>query len=707
MKKWLAIVLAAWTTGANGQDVNEVTTSSDSTAVARSIDLNEVTVKGNRLLVKTQGGTLKYNADALREQFSPTTAYDLLTKVPTVSEEGDNLRLEGARKLMIIIDGKAVMDAEHVLSQLKALSAEQVRSVEIDYNAPAKYHFNGAVINIRTTLGLADEVSMFMDASAWKTKKWSTREKLRLILSNRRLTSVTSGGYTRLNMWSADKYRLFPDGTFTNPYRINNRQLRSYGDQYRVGEDLTWAFGKNNRLTWDYYGYFNHETVGIQSFTVNTSVPDERTIMSRFSRSSLHTTGLQLDLDGGWTAGLRYKRYDSPYNQRYASGGENDVLVLPENFLQESKQGIDNVDMSLDKRFSFGSGASFSLGFQHQYERSKTRVASATGVSTHVQRENIDAMSAQMNFSLANHLWCMAGIRGEYVKSVLKDVELGEQNTLWKEFVVFPQMTVNWSFNKSSLLQFSLTSEKQYPTYWWLVPETTVIDDRSVAVGNEVLKSCRVYDAQLMLVLRQRWYFIVACTYTPDYFAKIPHQDAVSGKTVYKPENYDYSLFNSFTLVRQLNKGNYNSRTSFSILRMEDKKDDFYGSSFDNEKWVVAFSSHNSCRLPLGKRVGDVFLECDFRYQSPAIQGIYKLSETYSLDAAVRWKPNARLMVAFNVQNILKRTAPNEYKVTIVGQEQILNGYNARVAMLTVSANFGKKRDRVEERKIDMSRFGR
>ncbi len=69
-------------------------------------------------------------------------------------------------------------------------------------------------------------------------------------------------------------------------------------------------------------------------------------------------------------------------------------------------------------------------------------------------------------------------------------------------------------------------------------------------------------------------------------------------------------------------------------------------------------------RVPLGKRCGDLFIEANFRYQAPAIQGIYKLSDTYALDADIRWNPTNRISVTASLDNILRRATPKEFKVT-------------------------------------------
>lgn len=138
----------------------------------QTLNLDEVIVKGKHSIVKVEGNSIIYKANVIKERYAPTTAYDLLMKVPSVTGDGDAISLMGANNLMVVIDGKTTtMEQEQVFQQLKALAPDKVKNIEIFYNAPAKYHFNGAVINITTTLGSLSEYSVFLDVAAKKPVK--------------------------------------------------------------------------------------------------------------------------------------------------------------------------------------------------------------------------------------------------------------------------------------------------------------------------------------------------------------------------------------------------------------------------------------------------------------------------------------------------------------------------------------------------------
>ena len=617
--------------------------------------LKEITVSGTRPMVSVKNNMLVYNPQPLVEQYSPASAFELLSKVPSVNAGSNDVSLLGANRLLVVMDGKTVaMDESQVYEQLKSMSVDKVKSIEISYNAPAKYHFNGAVINIKTTMGMKDEMTAFLEGSLRQTSKTSTDDKASVLLTKNKITTLVTAGYARDNDWSNTDYRLFSDNTFLSPYRTRNTTNRSYGDRYRVSADVTYNINADNRVALDYYGIFNHSTTDVNSgIFENSSVINAQS--NEYTKETVHTVGVQADLKHNWTIGARYKSYVSPFDQHYSSFLNSNESSS----VQSSRQEVDNAKLSLDKTFQVNDATAFSFGLSYQGNKTSTEINDGGDVTQNKQQENIEAAYAQAQFNLFKKLSVTLGLRGEYIKSTNKNIFTGSKYTLWEECDVLPTVTLGLPMAKANYLQFSLSSQKDYPSFWAVSPETTVIDDRTISIGNEALRPSKIYDSQLMFILKQSWFFILGCTYTPDYFANIPHQDASTGKTVYRYENYDYSLFNNLTIMHPLKYKNYQGRIAAHVLRMEDKKKDFYGSSFDNDKWVWAASLNNSYKLPLHNRLGQLVIEANFRYQSPSIQGIYEMSDSYALDADVRWSINKSITCSVDVNNLLCRAKPS------------------------------------------------
>ena len=111
--------------------------------------LNEVVVSAQRPLVKAENGALTYDVEALAEKTTANNAYEALTRLPGVLEQGGSLSLIGAGSVTVILNGHpSSMSSEQLVSLLKSTPVSNVEKAEVMYSAPAKYRVRGAVINL-------------------------------------------------------------------------------------------------------------------------------------------------------------------------------------------------------------------------------------------------------------------------------------------------------------------------------------------------------------------------------------------------------------------------------------------------------------------------------------------------------------------------------------------------------------------------------
>ena len=124
-------------------DVGEVVLESQDYA------LGEVVVSAERPLVKVENGTLNYDLEALAEKTTAGNAYEAITRLPGVLEQGGSLSLIGAGSATVILNGRpSSMTSEQLASLLKSTPVSHVEKAEVMYSAPARYRVKGAVINI-------------------------------------------------------------------------------------------------------------------------------------------------------------------------------------------------------------------------------------------------------------------------------------------------------------------------------------------------------------------------------------------------------------------------------------------------------------------------------------------------------------------------------------------------------------------------------
>ncbi|WP_223284706.1 TonB-dependent receptor [Hymenobacter qilianensis] len=106
--------------------------------------LKEVTVIGQKPLYERLADRTVVNVEGSALAAGNTTL-DVLNRAPGVTVDGsDNLALRGRQGVLVLIDGKRQpMTGTELADYLRALPADQLKSIELITNPPAKYDAQG------------------------------------------------------------------------------------------------------------------------------------------------------------------------------------------------------------------------------------------------------------------------------------------------------------------------------------------------------------------------------------------------------------------------------------------------------------------------------------------------------------------------------------------------------------------------------------
>lgn len=112
-----------------------------------------------------------------------------------------------------------------------------------------------------------------------------------------------------------------------------------------------------------------------------------------------------------------------------------------------------------------------------------------------------------------------------------------------------------WMFDKNNIIQFNLSSDKIYPSYWAMQNAISYIDGYSEIHGNPLLKPMRKYSSQALYIHKQRYVFAVFFNQTGDYFTQTAYQDPNKLALIYKYINFDYSRQYGMNIMIPFNIG--------------------------------------------------------------------------------------------------------------------------------------------------------
>ena len=124
-------------------------------AQAESVDtiatrqLNEVVVKGERPQVRGKDGVMVVDLPGIVKDKPVNNILEALGYLPGVTNNDGMIGLTGASGVTIILNGELTnMPLQNLYQLLYNTPVDRMKNVEVMYSAPAKYHVDGAVINV-------------------------------------------------------------------------------------------------------------------------------------------------------------------------------------------------------------------------------------------------------------------------------------------------------------------------------------------------------------------------------------------------------------------------------------------------------------------------------------------------------------------------------------------------------------------------------
>ncbi|OJV12454.1 MAG: hypothetical protein BGO21_06870 [Dyadobacter sp. 50-39] len=211
---------------------------------AKSIELNEVTVKANRPLIEQEIDRTIVNVGSMIGSATSNT-FDVLSKTPGVSVNANGeISLNGRGGVMVLIDGRSTyMSGADLAAYLKSLPGGVLDKIELLDNPPARYDAGGnAVIDIRLkktrTGGLTGSVALGGSQGRYAR----SNDAVNLNYNLRKLNLFANLGYNYEKNYSEDDFsRRYYDETGVLKSRVvlrNDQQTAANGYNVNVGMDL-------------------------------------------------------------------------------------------------------------------------------------------------------------------------------------------------------------------------------------------------------------------------------------------------------------------------------------------------------------------------------------------------------------------------------------------------------------------------------------
>ncbi len=650
-----------------------------------------IQVNGERIIVKAEKGHLTYSIPQLLEILPADNAYDALTRIPGVMDNGDGLTFTG-RSVTLIINGKpTTMSAEQVMERLKQMPATQLAKAELLPSAPAKYHVRGMAINVITKDYAGTHQLLGQLEGFYRQNKYGYgRAKGNLIYQHGNFGLDASYAFGYGDAYGKTEHQAYhPLGDQRVDYSDKTERTSSnISHNYRIGMDYTIA--KNSQLNLAYTGKW------LSSDATNTSTGVETAVQKSKLHNYLHNVDASYSAPFGLQLSASYTNYQHPRTQYLDSKLYDETRNLTADSRQRISKWLLTADQThelpKDWELNYGVEAQFTSNdsYQTTLDENGNKLPDATSHANYDERI----------------LNIYAGFSKQFSTAFSLEASVAAENyhaTKWNDWHIYPSLNAMWNINEKNLLNFSLSSETVYPTYWSTMSSIFYSSAYSEIWGNPDLKPSSVYKFDLMWQLRQRYTFGTFVSLQPDYFVQMPYQPSDRLAVIMKETNFNYSNLAGIYASVRFNAGWWlNGTVNVTGLYKHDKSNNFFDLPFNRRHLSLILGGQIAAKL---SRLHNIMLMLNPFFQSGAIQGVYDIAPFFRLNASLRWtSDNGKWSVIAGGNNVTN--SHTDTHSNLANQDFSLRVWSeVPNATLTAIYRIGKYKEK-KTKGVDTSRMG-
>ncbi len=646
--------------------------------------LDEVVIEGEKPQVKGQDGMMVVDLPMIVKDKPVTNVLEALGYLPGVVNNNGQIGLAGAASVTIILNGELTnMPVQNLYQLLYSTPVDRLANVEVMYSAPAKYHVDGAVINVvLKTPSVLDGLQGQARVGYNQSHYGAYGGGLAATYAVKDWTFDLNYSLSRTKSWAHEE-------TFSN-HLFEGSRLMIEDDNRRTGENwsnliyasVAWKSLKltyNGQITSDVHSW--SESTGTLGYFMNAN--------NYTSPINFHNVSLRYEAPSDIILGADYTRYSEERSQAMFEGRDLEYI-----FSSTNNQSINRLHVYSDCFHQFDKWQlSYGVEYQHSEDNSQQHFYPYTQSFSNVMKEDVVNYYIGVQASFDWGLSFNASLKGEYFK-----------NAYQEDWNFIPQLGVTYYKTPKSIFQLNFNSQRIYPSYWELHGGTSYLNSYAMVMNNPALQPYINYSGQLSYILNQKYVATLYASYDDKYFVQLPYQSPDELKLIYQTLNMDYKRIVGLNLHVPVRVGNlWNATVTANVFNQREKTGRFHDISFDNEKWIFYGALNNTIKFSQNCPVS---LSLDFSYISPSMQGIADLTSMWKIDAGVKWQFGKKRTCELNLKadDIFNAWSPT-MTISHAGQDYRMKVRDmTRNLKLTFTWRFNGFKPK--ETTIDTSRFG-
>jgi len=643
-------------------------------------------------------------------------AVNALSVAPGIIIQNNNISMLGKGASRVMVDDRLIeLSGAELVNYLNSISADDIKSIEVITNPPAKYDAagEGGLINIILKKGKRDSWRNSSTLSYdQNTFNFYTLRNNFFYNKNKFKFTLSANGVVGAIRNKADLDIFFSDG----PWKLKGDEKQQRDD---VSGRITLDYDLTDRVTVgvQYQGsssdpdrrYQNITTTfdnsnAVQSLIVNDGNADLKRVshsLNAHLESTLDTLGRRLFFD------IDYFNYDSDTDNRFVANNFSSAgtfLGLDQAARNISNQEINNVSVRADmehptKFANLSYGAKYSTiktdsGIEFFDETTGTPIFDTNQSNVFEYEENNQALY----FSAAKNLsdkWSMQlGLRFEATQTTGFSQTLNQTNDNdYSKF--FPTFYVSYVKDDKNTFYFNYGKRINRPSFGDLNPFRTYINSTSYSEGNPFLQPSFTDNLEFSYTYKRKWRTYAFLNILSDGYGVVFNADETANNQVITRQNYYDELFYGIGESYSTNITSWWQSQNAVYLLGSDSDFNNNAISASPQNGLQFYATSNNS-ISLGENTK---MQVDGVFSSAHKRGLYEFGQTFGLNLSFRQSfLNKKLNASILFNDVFNTNFLRDYTSVVNSVRQVYNeNSSSRFVRFSLTYNFGN--DEINVRK--------
>ena len=608
-----------------------------------------------------------------------------------------------------MIDDKLMqLSGNDLINFLKTIKSDDIKTIEVITNPPAKYSAEGnsGIVNIKLKKAKPNS----WNSSIRSTYQQATYAEGALggnfnyqknkfsLFSNVNYTNGATGPIETQKthypdqLWSAEDKRK----DYANSLRGRIGFDYKFSEKFITGVQYAGSSGEPNINTSNVVNIINNATQQLSSLIQTTTSTKTKTNLNSFNYHAIYeidslSRTISLDFD--------YFNYQNNKNGMLSSKNYyGNGSYIPNSYFSLNDRGIQNISnysLNIDMEhpakwinLDYGGRLSFSNTSNdiNSYNlTSGNPVFDPSKSNVFNYKENTQALYFSANKKIGEKWDSKMGLRIENTQITGNSITLHQLNKYsYSEF--FPTAYIAYTPNENNSFSVNYGRRISRPPFFWLNPFKWYLNRYAYAEGNPYLKPSYTDNIEFNYTYKENWSNDIYVSFISDGygqisilndypFRKIYATNYYKGRTIGLSESYTYKKLNWWSSVNTLDLSYSYSKSTIPFLLQK------------KEGFNTYFSTSNDFILNSAKTV---LFNINYWYSFPGVSDLDKSTSSSQLDATLKiLLLNKKLQIAIAGNDIFSSNRPKFTSYSDDIEVSFKNYYDFRNLRISLLYKFG------------------